>query len=87
MLVVAKLTHSFPMHPFSTPKNIRKPSGFLMFSGGGERVHWERIGYFTTLIFDYPTANFGSLSRSQLMEQQKELPDEADTTKTVRKKS
>ena len=41
------------MHPFSTtwkhqktvrlpPENIRKPYGFLMFSGVRERVHWER---------------------------------------------
>ena len=28
-----KLTHSFPLHPFSTP-----------FSGCRERVHWERMG-------------------------------------------
>ena len=28
------LTHSFPVHPFSTPENIRKPYGFLIFSGG-----------------------------------------------------
>ena len=33
------LTHSFPMHPFSTPW---KTCGFLMFSGGRERLHWER---------------------------------------------
>ena len=26
------LTHSFPMNPFSTPENIRKPYFFLMFS-------------------------------------------------------
>ena len=32
------LTHSFPMHPFSAPENI-KPYHFLMFSGGRERVH------------------------------------------------
>ena len=28
------LTHSFPMHTFLPPENIRKPYGFLMFSGG-----------------------------------------------------
>ena len=28
------LTHSWPMHPY----------GFLMFSGGRERVHWKRMG-------------------------------------------
>ena len=34
------LTHSFTAHPFLPPENIRKPKGFLMFSGGRERVHW-----------------------------------------------
>ena len=34
------LTHSFPMHPFSTPY---LPYGFLMFSVGRERVRWERM--------------------------------------------
>ena len=38
------LTHLFPMHPFSSPENIRKPYGFLMFSGGRERMHWEEMG-------------------------------------------
>ena len=38
------LTHSFPMHLFSTPENIRKPQVFLMFSGGREKVHWEQMG-------------------------------------------
>ena len=33
-----------PMHPFSTPENIRKPSGFLMFLEGRERVYWEQMG-------------------------------------------
>ena len=28
------LTHLFSMHPY----------GFLMFSGGRERVYWERMG-------------------------------------------
>ena len=37
-------THSFPMHPFSTPENIRKPYDFLMFSGGRKIAHWERMG-------------------------------------------
>ena len=31
------------MHPFSTPW---KPYGFLMFSGGKERVNWERMDYY-----------------------------------------
>ena len=26
------------------PENIRKPLGFLKFSGGRERVHWEQMG-------------------------------------------
>ena len=34
------LTHLFPIHPFSTPY------GFLRFSGGRERVHWEQEGTF-----------------------------------------
>ena len=34
-----------PNAPFLyPPENIRKPYGFLMFSGGRERVHWERMG-------------------------------------------
>ena len=37
-LTEVSLTHSFPMPPFSTH------FGFLMFSGGRERVHWERMG-------------------------------------------
>ena len=32
------------MHPFSTHDNIRKPGGILIFSGGREGVHWERMG-------------------------------------------
>ena len=32
------------MHPSSTPENIRKPYGFLMFSRDRESVHWKRIG-------------------------------------------
>ena len=35
-----------PVHSQCTlslpPENIRKPQGFLMFSGDRERVHWER---------------------------------------------
>ena len=26
------------------PENIRKLYGFLMFSGGRERMHWEQMG-------------------------------------------
>ena len=29
---------------FLPPENIRKPYGFLMFSGGREKVHWEQMG-------------------------------------------
>ena len=36
------LTHLFPMYPFSTPESTRKPYGFLIFSGGRERVHWNK---------------------------------------------
>ena len=25
-------------------ESVTKPHGFLMFSGGRERVHWERMG-------------------------------------------
>ena len=35
------LTHSLPMHHFSIPEN-RKPYCFLMFSGGRQRVHWNK---------------------------------------------
>ena len=39
------LIHTFPNAPIlSTPWNIRKPYGFLIFSEGGERVHWEEMG-------------------------------------------
>ena len=27
-----------------SPENIRKPYGFLMFSEGKEKVHWEQMG-------------------------------------------
>ena len=45
MLIISipMLTRLFPMHAFSTPENIRKPQGFLMFSGGRESVHWEQM--------------------------------------------
>ena len=43
-LTLSCLTHSFPIHPFSTPPHNPKPYGFLMFSGGRERVHWEQMG-------------------------------------------
>ena len=41
--VYAHLTHSFPMHPFSTPWKHQKT---VRFSGSRERVHWERMSYF-----------------------------------------
>ena len=30
-MILFCFTHLFPMHPFSTPENIKKPYGFLMF--------------------------------------------------------
>ena len=43
------LTHLSPMYPFFPAENIRKPQGFLifsgvqkMFSGGRERMLWEQ---------------------------------------------
>ena len=44
---------------FQPPKNIRKPYGFLMFSGGRERVCWEPIGY--TVISLILEAKFGDI--------------------------
>ena len=43
------VTHSFPIHPFFPPL---KTNGFLTFSGGRERVHWEQKGLsnYETLI-------------------------------------
>ena len=43
------LTHLFPMHPSSTPENIRKMEGFLLFSGSREMVHWEEMGYLSCI--------------------------------------
>ena len=37
------LTHLLPITLSVPPENIRKPYGFLMFSGGRERVHWEQM--------------------------------------------
>ena len=37
--VLGKLPANAPF--LCPPENLRKPSGFLMFSGGRERVHWE----------------------------------------------
>ena len=39
---IPTLTHLFPMHPFSI---VWKYYGFLMFSGGRKKVHWEQVGY------------------------------------------
>ena len=41
---IFNLTHLFQCTFSLTTGNIRKPYGFLMFSGGRERVYWERIG-------------------------------------------
>ena len=47
--VHVQLTRLSPMHPFSTPWKctLSLPYGFLMFSGGRVRVHWEQIGLVT----------------------------------------
>ena len=35
----------FPMFPFDTPENIRKPDQiFLIFSGEFKRKHWQEKG-------------------------------------------
>ena len=44
------LIHLLQMQPFSTPWKIRKSYGFLMFTGGREREHWERMGYISKII-------------------------------------
>ena len=41
------LTHSFPVHPFSTPWKYQKTVRFLMFSVGRERVYSKRMGWKT----------------------------------------
>ena len=38
------LTHYSPVLLFHTPENIRKPKGFLMFSGGIEKQHRAVMG-------------------------------------------
>ena len=43
-LVIFTFTPLFLMHPFSTPRKHEKTEGFLMFSGGRERVHWKQMG-------------------------------------------
>ena len=43
----AKLNSFVPNGPFLYPlKTSRKRYGFLMLSGGRERVHWEQMGLF-----------------------------------------
>ena len=37
-----RLTHLFPMHPSLPPENIRKPYGFLVFSGDTGKLHWNK---------------------------------------------
>ena len=46
---ISTIPHLFEMHFLYPHKNIRKPYGFLMFSGGRERVHWERMRYLELL--------------------------------------
>ena len=38
------LIHFFPMLPFYIPCKYQKIKGFLMFSGGIKRLHWEEMG-------------------------------------------
>ena len=47
-------THSFPMHPFSTPWKHQKTL-MLMFSEVRERVYWERMAW---RLRHYPTSCF-----------------------------
>ena len=42
--VLNELTDVFPMILSLPPGNIKKPYGFLMFSGVRERVHWKQMG-------------------------------------------
>ena len=44
LLTIFSLAHSFPISPFSTPENIRKPYGSL-FSRDRERAHWGRVDW------------------------------------------
>ena len=37
------LTHLFPVHPRPTPRKHQTTCRFSDFSGGRERVHWERM--------------------------------------------
>ena len=39
-----KLTNLFQFTLSLPPENMRKSYGFLMFSEGRERVHWEQMG-------------------------------------------
>ena len=44
-LLMNKLTHLFPMDPFSAPWKHKKILWFSdVFQGDGERVHWEQMG-------------------------------------------
>ena len=38
------LIHFFLMFPFCDPRKRQQTNDFLMFSGGMERVHLEKIG-------------------------------------------
>ena len=42
---ILTLTHLFLMHPFSTAWKHQKTVRFLIFSGGRERVHWEKVSW------------------------------------------
>ena len=41
---IKKLTHYSPVLLSTPPENIRKPEGFLTFSGGIEKQQWAVMG-------------------------------------------
>ena len=53
ILLIPRLSHLFPIHPFST--SLKLTYGFLMFSGGRERLHWEETGQHIMCIFMKPS--------------------------------
>ena len=60
---VYKLTHLFPMNFFLPHENIRKPWGFLIFSGGTEKVpdSWKEWMKCTKLLSNSSTDFWGSV--------------------------
>ena len=56
---LANLTHLFPMQPSLT-------KGFLIFSEGRGRVHWEQMGYCHIQLFSNTLSNITSNFESEL---------------------